>query len=83
VDSLDSQKKFTEQQNFPYPLLADEDKKAAKEFGVLNDKGNFALRTTFIIDKKGIIRKIYRNANAEKNPEETLNWVKENLKDSK
>jgi peroxiredoxin Q/BCP len=81
TDKLDAQKKFTEKESLNFPLLADSDKRITKSFGVLNKERGMALRSTFVIDKKGIIRKIYPSANADKNPEEVLNWIKENLKD--
>jgi peroxiredoxin (alkyl hydroperoxide reductase subunit C) len=40
-----------------YPLLADYDKKLAKEYGVfLDEAGGIALRGTFIIDPEGILQ---------------------------
>jgi peroxiredoxin Q/BCP len=78
VDPLELQQKFTEKNNFSYPLLADSDKKVAKAYGVLN-KGGYANRATFVMDKKGVVRKIYPMANATKNAEEVLDWVRENL----
>jgi peroxiredoxin len=63
-------------------LLADADKKVAKAYGVLLP-GGLAQRATFVIDKKGIVRKIYLSANAKTNPEEVLKYVKENLADKK
>jgi peroxiredoxin Q/BCP len=80
VDPLDAQVQFTEKEKLTYPLLADTDKKTAKAYGVLSPRG-FANRATFVIDKKGIVRQVYPNANATKNAEEVLTWVKENLKD--
>jgi peroxiredoxin Q/BCP len=80
VDPLDAQEQFTEKEKLTYPLLADSDKKTTKAYGVLGKSG-FASRSTFVIDKKGIVRKIYPNANASKNAEEVLNWVKEKLKE--
>jgi len=80
VDSLADQRKFTDKEKLSYPLLADRDKKVAKAYGVLSPRG-FANRSTFVIDKKGIVRKIYPNAKATENAEEVLTWVKENLKD--
>ncbi|HWG41792.1 MAG TPA: peroxiredoxin [Gemmataceae bacterium] len=79
TDKLDAQKKFTDKESLNFPLLADSDKKIAKSYGVLNPDRGFANRATFVIDKKGIIRKIYPKANADKNPDEVLTWVKENL----
>lgn len=38
-----------------------------------------AQRVTFVIDKKGVIRKIYEKVNAKDHAEEVLKYVKENL----
>jgi peroxiredoxin Q/BCP len=78
TDRLDDQNKFTEKEGLNFPLLADADKKVAREYGVLGDRG-FAKRATFVIDKQGIVRKIYPSANADKNPQEVLDYVKSNL----
>jgi len=45
---------------------------------VLSDRG-FASRVTFVIDKTGTVRKIYKVADAGKHPQEVLTYVKENL----
>jgi len=41
--------------------------------------GGFASRVTFVIDKSGIVRKIYKVSDAGKHPREVLAYVKENL----
>jgi peroxiredoxin Q/BCP len=82
TDKLADQEKFTEKETLNFPLLADPDKKIAKEYGVLSPRG-FAQRATFVIDKQGIVRKIYPSANAKTNPDEVLKYVKENLADKK
>lgn len=41
--------------NVQYPLVADLDKKIARQYGVLIDMG-VALRGTFLIDKEGVVR---------------------------
>jgi len=79
VDALDAQEKFTAKEKLNFPLLADPDKKVTGAYGVLNPTRGVAQRATFIIDKKGIVRKIYPMANADKNPQESLDWVRENL----
>ncbi len=79
VDNLDTQKKFTEKENLNFPLFADADKKAAEAFGVLSKVG-FAQRWTFVIDKKGIVRKIYTKVSPAQHADEVLAYVKENLK---
>jgi peroxiredoxin Q/BCP len=80
VDNIQDQEKFTAKEKLNYPLLADPEKKVVKEYGVLMDRG-FAQRATFVMDKKGVIRKIYNPADAQKNADEVLNYIKENLKD--
>lgn len=74
------QQKFTKKEKLSYPLLADAKKETAKDYGVLSPRG-FANRATFVIDKKGIVRKIFPKASATMNPEEVLDWIKDNLKD--
>jgi peroxiredoxin len=39
----------------------------------------FAKRQTFVIDKKGVIRKIYTDVKPDKHPDEVLGYVKEHL----
>ncbi len=81
TDKLGDQEKFTDKEKLNFPLLADADKKVAQDYGVLNPDRGFAFRSTFVIDKKGIVRKIYSKADADKNPQEVLDYVKENLAD--
>jgi thioredoxin-dependent peroxiredoxin len=81
TDKLDAQEKFTDKEKLNFPLLADADKKVTQDYGVLDPARGFAARSTFVIDKKGIVRKIFLMANADKNPQEALDYVKENLKD--
>jgi peroxiredoxin Q/BCP len=78
TDTLAAQEKFTEHDSLGIPLLADARKEVARTYGVLSRLG-FANRTTFVIDKKGVVRKIYRGVNARKNPREVLDYVKEHL----
>jgi thioredoxin-dependent peroxiredoxin len=82
VDKLEDQLKFTDKEKLTFPLMADPDTKAAKAFDVLNPKG-YANRMTFVIDKKGVVRKIYDVKDVEKHPDEVLTYVKENLANKK
>ncbi len=59
VDGLDAQIDFASRHKIPFKLLSDPDRSVSKLFGVLGYGGYFAKRTTFIIDKQGIIRKIF------------------------
>lgn len=54
-DSVESHKKFIEKYKLPFLLLADTDKKIAKDYGIATDKSPVAPRVTFIINKAGKI----------------------------
>ncbi|WP_395057427.1 thioredoxin-dependent thiol peroxidase [Flavobacterium sp.] len=64
ADSAKAQLKFKEKFDFPFPLLADEDKSVIEAFGVWGPKKFMGKeydgihRTTFIIDEKGIIDEV-------------------------
>lgn len=64
ADSAKRQQNFKSKYNFPYPLLADEDKTVINAFGVWGPKKFMGReydgihRTTFIIDEKGIIERV-------------------------
>ncbi|MBU2018426.1 MAG: thioredoxin-dependent thiol peroxidase [Bacteroidetes bacterium] len=63
-DSEASHQKFKEKRDLPFPLLADVDKKLIHEFGVWGEKKFMGrifdglIRTTYLIDEKGIIQQI-------------------------
>ncbi len=78
TDKLTDCEKFVQKEKLNFALFADTDKKIARAYGVLLPRG-FASRTTFVIDKKGNIRKIYKVSNAKEHPQEVLEYVKENL----
>lgn len=78
TDKLEDQEKFTSKENLNFPLLADTYKEAAKAFGVLSSRG-FAARVTFVIDKDGVVRKVYQVKDIKNHPDEVLRFVKDNL----
>ena len=41
-----------------YPMLADETREVSKAYGVLDPGGRVARRVTFVVDRKGFVRKI-------------------------
>lgn len=61
ADSAKAQAKFKDKYEFPFPLLADEDKSVITAFGVWGPKKFMGReydgihRTTFVIDENGII----------------------------
>lgn len=62
TDSDVSHQKFIEKKKLPFPLIADTDKKLVETFGVWQEKNMMGrkymgtVRTTFLIDEKGIVR---------------------------
>nr|WP_315174589.1 thioredoxin-dependent thiol peroxidase [uncultured Flavobacterium sp.] len=64
ADSAKAQAKFKDKYEFPFPLLADEDKAVIQAFGVWGPKKFMGKeydgihRTTFVIDEKGIIEEV-------------------------
>ena len=64
-DDVESHKKFCEKMGITYPLLADVDKEVSKAFGVWGKKKFMGreymgvMRSTFLVDDKGKIFKIY------------------------
>jgi peroxiredoxin len=64
VDSQFANKAFAEQIGVTFPLLSDFQRKVSQEYGVLNTQHGFANRTTFVIDKQGIITHIDKDATA-------------------
>jgi peroxiredoxin Q/BCP len=76
TDKLSAQEKFTDKEKLNFPLFADADQKATKTYGVLMAGGRpFAQRVTFVIDKKGIVRKIYEVKDIDKHAPEVLEFV--------
>ena len=65
-DSLKSHEGFKDKQCFPFDLISDEDEKLCKLFDVIQEKSLYGKkylgieRSTFLIDKKGILQKEYR-----------------------
>lgn len=59
VEGVDAQIDFASRHGIPFRLLSDQDRVVSKLYDVLGYGGYFAKRTTFIIDKQGIIRKIF------------------------
>jgi len=80
VDKLSDQQKFTDKEKLNFPLLADTEKKVTKAYGALNEQRGMANRYTFVIDKKGVLRKTYTKVTPKGHPDEVLKYVKDELK---
>lgn len=65
-DSVESHQKFKQKHELPFTLLSDPEGEVIALYGVWKQKSMFGRsfmgieRTTFLLDEKGVIRKIYR-----------------------
>jgi peroxiredoxin Q/BCP len=82
TDSVKSHKKFEEKYKLPFTLLADTEKKTVKVYGVWAKKKfmgreyDGTLRTSFLIDPKGKIAKVYEDVKPETHADEVLTDLK-------
>lgn len=82
VDSPQSHRKFAEKYKLPFTLLADQDKKTVKLYGVWGKKkfmsreymGTF--RKSFLINPRGRVAKIYEEVKTTEHAEEVLEGLK-------
>lgn len=80
-DSSASLKKFEEKYNLPFTLLSDPDKSVHMLYDVWKEKKNYGkvsmgvVRTTYLIDEKGIIIRANDKVKAEEDPEKMLGEI--------
>jgi peroxiredoxin len=58
IDSAAANMKFAQDAGLSMPLLSDTSKQVTVKYGVLNPLFRFANRTTFVVDKGGVIRHV-------------------------
>jgi peroxiredoxin Q/BCP len=64
-DDVDAHDRFRDKYKLPFPLLADEDKAIAKKYGAFGEKVMYGkkvvgmIRSTFVIDGDGVVRKVF------------------------
>jgi mycoredoxin-dependent peroxiredoxin len=64
VDSTWANKAFKEQIGAEFPILSDWKKDVSRSLGILDENTGFARRTTFVIDKAGVVQKIDQGRDA-------------------
>ena len=69
-DSVASHKKFSKKYALPFTLLSDPDRKTIKDYGA--DGLIFAKRTSFLINPKGLIEKIFEKVDPSTHAKEIL-----------
>lgn len=85
-DEVEQHKKFEAKYKLPFTLLADPDHKILEKYGVWGEKQLYGRkfmgvnRTTFVLDGKGVIRKIFLKPKTSAHAEEILKAWKEVVK---
>ena len=81
-DSMKRHENFKAKQEFPFELISDEDETVCKLFDVIQLKKLYGreymgiVRSTFLIDKEGILRKEWRGVKVKGHANEVLEAVK-------
>ena len=83
LDSPERHQKFIDKYDLPFDLISDADQKVVNKFGVWQEKKLYGktymgiVRSTFIIDKKGVLRKIFPKVKVKGHVDEVLAVLKE------
>jgi peroxiredoxin Q/BCP len=81
ADDISSHQKFADKYSLPFPLLADTDKEVSQRYGVWKEKNMYGKkymgvnRETFLIDKEGIVRKVWSRVKAAEHAQEVLETI--------
>ena len=80
-DSLASHGKFKAKYKLSFPLLSDPDKAVAKKYGAWGEKVLYGkktvgmIRSTFVIDGEGVVRKVFPRVKVDGHAEKVLEAV--------
>jgi len=72
ADNIDSHQQFCTKENLTFKLLADPSKEIIANYGSLSANGAVAARNTFLIDPKGVVRKVYLKVSPNPHSQEVL-----------
>jgi peroxiredoxin Q/BCP len=81
ADDMASHQKFADKYSLSFPLLADTDKTVSQRYGVWKERNMYGKkfmgvnRETFLIDKDGIVRKVWPKVKAEGHAQEVLEAI--------
>lgn len=84
-DDIASHVKFRDKFALNFPLLADPDHAVAEKFGAWREKNMYGkksmgiARSTFLIDDKGVVRKVWRSVKVDGHDAKVLEAVRELL----
>ncbi len=64
MDSIPANREFAKQLEIKFPLLSDFTRKISREYGILDEERQFSRRTTFVVDKQGVIQHVEEGGGA-------------------
>jgi peroxiredoxin Q/BCP len=82
-DSVKSHEGFKAKMKFPFELLSDADEALCGQFGVMKQKNMYGKkvrgieRSTFVLDKAGVLAREWRGVKVPGHVQEVLNFVKD------
>ena len=83
LDSVESHREFAEKYGLSFPLLSDTDATVSDLYGVYGEKNLYGRkfmgvnRETFLIDKDGVVRKVWHKVKPDEHANEVLEAVEE------
>jgi len=83
LDSPERHQKFIAKHDLPFDLVSDIDQKVVNKYGVWQEKSMYGkkfmgiVRATFVIDKKGVIHKIFPKVKVKGHVEEVLQALRD------
>lgn len=81
ADSVESHQQFAEKYGLSFPLLADTDTTVSQQYDVWKEKNMYGRkylgvnRETFLIDKEGVVRKIWHKVKPDDHAQEVLDAI--------
>ncbi len=81
-DDVTSHERFAAKYKLKFPLLADTDKKVATKYGAWGEKVLYGkktigmIRSTFVIDETGTVRKVFRRVRVDGHADKVLEALK-------
>ncbi len=82
VDSPERHQKFIAKHELPFTLISDEDHKVVNKYGVWQEKKLYGkvfmgiVRSTFIIDKEGVLKKVFPKVKVKGHVDEVMAALK-------
>jgi len=83
TDDVASHEKFRDKYQLNFPLLADVDHKLAEKYGAWREKNMYGKismgvqRSTFLIDAKGVVRKVWKKVSVDGHDQQVLAALEE------